>query len=99
MLLPRDHAAAAADQILPAGSAAIGATCSGAVDPPGHHLPTNAGYSTAALISTAILIAALAASLLFAPPSIKTQPGAQPSDPPSHFVIMGNWLSPPAPLP
>ena len=34
--------------------------------PPGHHLPTNAGYSTAALVSTAVLAVALAASLLFA---------------------------------
>ena len=34
--------------------------------PHGHHLPTNAGYSTAALVSTAVLAVALAASLLFA---------------------------------
>ena len=37
--------------------------------PPGHHLPTNAGYSTAALVSTAVLAVALSASLLFALPA------------------------------
>jgi hypothetical protein len=37
--------------------------------PRGHHLPTGTGYSTAALTSTVILAAALAASLFFALPA------------------------------
>jgi hypothetical protein len=37
--------------------------------PPEHALPADAGYTNAALASTAILAAALAVSLLFAMPS------------------------------
>ena len=47
--------------------------------PAGHHLPTNAGYNTAALISTAVLAIAQAASLLFALPARRTTRPAVPS--------------------
>jgi hypothetical protein len=36
--------------------------------PRGHALPTNSGYSAAALVSVAILVLALAASAMFALP-------------------------------
>jgi MFS family permease len=49
--------------------------------PGGHRLPTDAGYSAAALASTVVLVAALAASLLFALPAGRLtarQPSAVP---------------------
>jgi hypothetical protein len=42
--------------------------------PYGHRLPTDAGYSTAALTSTVILTVALVASVLFALPAAKPAP-------------------------
>ena len=47
--------------------------------PRGHTLPAAAGYSTAALASIAILVAALAVSLLFARPA--ASPGSRPPAP------------------
>jgi hypothetical protein len=51
--------------------------------PRGHHLPTDAGYSTAALTSTIVLVAALIASLAFALPAavatVRRPSGAAPA--------------------
>jgi hypothetical protein len=49
--------------------------------PRGHALPADAGYTTAALASTAILAAALAVSLLFAMPSANPGSRSTPGQP------------------
>lgn len=78
-----------------AAGSALSATLLMLSIPPGRHLPTGAGYSTAAVACAAILAAALAVSLLFARPAIVSSPIAgarivagQPRFRPglSHFV-------------
>jgi hypothetical protein len=46
-------------------ASALSATVLVLSTPPGQRLPSNAGYSAAALVSTAVLVAALLASILF----------------------------------